>query len=265
MIANIAFHLDFHLHLHLDLDFNFDFFPPSSDGDLSPLPSPPLLSNTSIEHPYRIVYAILSRREESDIRHPRETVTVAVTVIRGLVYIQQDAQGIRVCSPFLSNIPDTLFIYSFVANTDSVSTSYGFLVPLFSSFSFQKDKISPNSTTRTQGKSLESVECIYVPQGASSYEIMRCAEQSCMASRVFNRPCNACYLILSTRTTRESPRRGTCMLGFRRAKLYYSFPAIRQRPSLSAALMPCHVTRLGCTAEPSCCDTYQAFGWTQLS
>lgn len=87
MIATTAFHL------HLDLDLDFDFnFPIKRRRSLSPpflspsLPSPPL-SNTSIEYPYRIVYAILSSREESDIMHPRETFNVAVTAIRGLVYI----------------------------------------------------------------------------------------------------------------------------------------------------------------------------------
>lgn len=79
MIATTAFHL--HLHLHPD----FDLFFPHRATKIFLLSPPP--SNTAIEYPYRIVYAILSRREESDIRHPRETVTVAFIVIRGLVYI----------------------------------------------------------------------------------------------------------------------------------------------------------------------------------
>lgn len=251
MIATTAFHLDLHLHLHLHLDF--DFFPPSSDEDLSPLPSPPL-SNTSIEYPYRIACAILSRREESDIRHLRETFNVAVTVIRGLVYIQQDAQAIKEyafarlsCHIYL--IHDS-FIHSLQTQTVfPPRTTFFFL--FFLPFLSKKDKFSPNSSNRTQGKSLKSVECIYVPQGASSYEIMRCAEQSCMAGKVLNRPCNACYLVLSTstRTTRDGPRRGTCMLGFSRAKLYYSFFAIRQRPSwCGVGAMSCHEAGMHCRA-----------------
>lgn len=70
-----------------------------------------------------------------------------------------------------------------------------------------------------------------------------------MASKVFNRPCDDCYLILSTRTTKESPRRGTCMLGFRRAKLYYSFLAIGQRPSWCGVdAMSCHEAGMHCRA-----------------
>lgn len=147
MIATTAFHLLLHLHPLI-------CFSPLSNGDLSPLPPSPL-SNTSIEYPYRIAYAILSRREENSITYPRETVNGTVTVIRGLVYIQQDAQASKGYAFARLSCHIYLIHYSFIRSLQAQivfppRTTFFFL--FFFPFLSKKDKISPNPSTRTQGK-----------------------------------------------------------------------------------------------------------------